>query len=127
MTKTAVKTEQAPQAIGPYSQAVISDNTLFCSGQIPLNPQTGELVKGDIREQTHQVLKNLSAILNAGGSHLNKVLKTTIYIKNMNNFKEINEVYSQYFQEPFPARATVEVSKLPLGVDVEIDAIAKVN
>lgn len=126
MPKTAINTENAPKAIGPYSQAIRSDNLLFCSGQLPVDPKTGKLVEGGVEQQTDQVMKNLSAILKESGCDLNSVLKTTIYIKNMDDFSIINGVYAKYFQEPFPARATVQVAKLPLDVDVEIDAVAKI-
>jgi 2-iminobutanoate/2-iminopropanoate deaminase len=119
-----IQTSNAPQAIGPYSQAVKTGDFIFCSGQIPLNSK-GELIKGGIKEQTHQVIKNLKEVLNEAGTDLNKIVKTTIYLSDMNDFIEMNEVYASYFHEsPKPARATVEVSRLPKDVKIEIDCIA---
>jgi len=125
--KKAIHTDNAPAAVGPYSQAVQVDGLLFCSGQIPINPANGNLIEGSIIEETHQVLKNLSAVLDAGGSSLNEVVKTTIFLEDMNNFAEVNEVYASYFQQPFPARACVQAAKLPKNVRIEIEAIAKVS
>lgn len=122
-----IQTSEAPNAIGPYSQGIVAGPMVFCSGQIPLNPETGKLVEGDISEQTHRVMKNLQAVLNASGSSLNQVVKTTILLKNLEDFKAVNEVYGSYFEEPFPARATFEVSRLPMDVDVEIEAVAYKN
>lgn len=119
-----IDTNSAPGAIGPYSQAIKSGSWLFCSGQIPLDPKTGALVSEDVAEQTHQVLKNLSAVLAAAGSSLNELVKTTIFLKSMADFTKVNEVYASYLTAPFPARATVEVSRLPKDVLVEIDGIA---
>ena len=119
-----IQTDQAPAAIGPYSQAIQVGNYLFTSGQIPLKP-TGELVTGDIVEQTHQVFSNLRAVLQAAGTDLNRVIKTTVYLADMNDFATMNSVYSQYFDEATaPARACVQVSRLPKDVLVEIDCIA---
>ncbi len=119
-----VKTPNAPQAIGPYSQAVISGDLVFCSGQIPLDVD-GNFVNGGIEEQTHQVLKNMSAVLIEAGSSMDKVVKTTIYLSSMEDFSLVNGVYAEYFfAEIKPARATVEVSRLPKDVLVEIDCIA---
>ena len=122
MSHEVVKTDQAPLAIGPYSQAVISGNLLFCSGQIPLLPN-GTLVATSIKEQARQVLDNLTAVVLAGGSTLDRVVKTTIYLMELNDFSAVNEIYAEFFQEPFPARATVQVAGLPKGVLIEIDAI----
>jgi 2-iminobutanoate/2-iminopropanoate deaminase len=122
--KKLVQTENAPQAIGPYSQAIGVGNLVFCSGQIPLDPKTGKLVEGDVRVQAHQVLKNLGAVLEAAGCSYKDVVKTTIYLQDLGQFQVVNEIYAGYFMPPFPARATVQVAKLPLGCDVEIDAIA---
>jgi 2-iminobutanoate/2-iminopropanoate deaminase len=124
MTKVIIATDKAPKAIGPYSQAVAHNGVLYCSGQIPLDPQTGAIVDGDISVQTERVLENLKAVLEAAGSSLEKVLKTTVYIKDMTEFGKINEVYTRYFSASLPARATVEVARLPRDVRVEIDAIA---
>jgi 2-iminobutanoate/2-iminopropanoate deaminase len=124
--KKAIESTRAPAPIGPYSQAVKSGNFLFISGQIPLNPSTGELVAGGIHEQTVQVLNNLKAILEAGGSSLEKVVKTTIYLSHMANFTEMNAVYAEYFpKEPAPARSTVQVAALPKGAMLEIEAVAE--
>jgi len=121
--KKIVTTTSAPAAIGPYSQAVQAGGFLFVSGQIPLIPGSGEVLKGDIASQTKQVMENLKAIITAAGFSLKDVVKCTIYIKSMNDFAKINEVYGSYFDAEPPARATVEVSELPKNVDVEIDAI----
>ncbi|HOQ38461.1 MAG TPA: RidA family protein [Acetivibrio sp.] len=124
MNIEVIKTEKAPQAIGPYSQAIVAGPFIFTSGQIPIDPKTGEVVAGGIEEQTEQVLKNLKNVLEAAGSSMNKVVKTTVYIQDMNSFSKINEVYAKYFSEPYPARSCVEVSKLPKGVLIEIEAVA---
>lgn len=121
----ALHTNKAPQAIGPYSQAIDIGDLVFVSGQIPLDPETMEVVEGDIAAQTEQVMKNLQAILSEAGLTFASVAKFTIYITDMDNFATINETYSTFLQEPYPARATVEVSKLPKGVGVEMDVIAK--
>jgi len=120
-----VKTPQAPEAIGPYSQAVSTGSLVFCSGQIPLDPATMTLVGETVAEQTRQVLKNLSEVLKAAGSGLNKVVKTTVFLKDMNDFVEMNEVYATFFGDHKPARATVEVARLPKDVKVEIECIAQ--
>ena len=125
--KKAISTDAAPSAIGPYSQAIQLGNMVFCSGQIPLIPETGELLSGTIQEETHRVMKNLLAVLEAAGCDAEDVVKTTIFLKDLNNFGEVNETYGSYFSAPFPARACVEVAKLPKGVRVEIDAIANVS
>lgn len=127
MNKQVVQTSAAPAAIGPYSQAIKTNALLFVSGQIPLDPTTGTLVSGDIAAQTHQVLQNLKAILEAGGSGFDAVVRTTIFLKDMDDFQKVNEVYGSYFSKPFPARATVQVARLPRDVGVEIDAIAHVT
>ena len=118
-----ISTESAPAAIGPYSQAVRYDNLLFVSGQIPLDPESGEIVEGNIEVQTRKVLDNLKAILEAGGMELQHVLKCTCFLKNMEDFPAFNSVYSEYFLDILPARETVEVSRLPKDVLVEISAI----
>ena len=127
MTKTIVATESAPKAIGPYSQAVAFNGIVYCSGQIPLDPITGQIVEGDVAVQTERVLENLKAVLEAAGSSLEKVLKTTVFLNDMGEFTKMNEVYGRYFNASLPARATVEVARLPRDVRVEIDAIAAIE
>jgi 2-iminobutanoate/2-iminopropanoate deaminase len=122
--KQIVSSAHAPQAIGPYSQAVIHNGLAYLSGQIPIDPATGEVVTGEIKMQTKRVLENLKAVLEACGSSLDRVLKTTVYLKDMNQFPDMNAVYGEYFVSDPPARATVEVARLPKNVLVEIDAIA---
>jgi 2-iminobutanoate/2-iminopropanoate deaminase len=121
-----VQTDKAPQAIGPYSQAVETGDWIFTSGQIPLTPD-GELVAGGIEEQTRQVLENLKSVLEAAGSGLEHVVKTTIFLRDMNQFQTVNEIYGGYFKEHQPARSCVEVSRLPKEVLIEIEVIAKKN
>ena len=123
MPRTVVTTANAPQAIGPYSQAITLDNLVFCSGQIPLTP-AGTLAEGDITAQTRQVLTNLQAVLQAAGSSLGNVLKTTVFLADMNEFAAMNAVYAEFFAGEPPARSTVQVSRLPRDVRVEIEAIA---
>jgi 2-iminobutanoate/2-iminopropanoate deaminase len=125
--KKIISTVSAPAAIGPYSQAVVSNGLAFLSGQIPLDPATGTLVEGDIALQTTRVLENLKAVLEACGSSLAQVLKTTVYLKDMGEFAKMNEVYTTYFPESAPARATVEAARLPRDVRVEIDCVATVD
>lgn len=120
-----VATEKAPHAIGPYSQAVISQGLVFVSGQIPLDPATGQMIEGDIAAQTERVLENLRAILEACGSSLERVVKTTVYLADLDDFPRMNEVYARYFPSAPPARATVEASRLPRGARVEIEAVAE--
>jgi len=119
-----VSTPHAPAAIGPYSQAVVSNGFAFLSGQIPLDPATGKIIEGGIGEQTERVLENLKAALESCGSSLAQVVKTTVYLKDMDEFARMNEVYARYFPEKPPARSTVEVARLPRDVRVEIDCIA---
>jgi 2-iminobutanoate/2-iminopropanoate deaminase len=123
----AVQTPHAPAAIGPYSQAVVSDGWIFCSGQIALDPATMELVKGDVAVQTEQVLKNLKAVLEAAGGALSTVVKTTVFLSDMAYFTAMNEVYARHFTDNRPARATVAVRTLPKNVDVEIECVARVG
>ena len=122
--REVIATEQAPRAIGPYSQAIRAGNLLFCSGQIPIDPATGEFVSGGVAEQTEQVMRNLSAVLRAGQSSLGQVVKTTVFLADMNDFTAMNEVYGRFFSENPPARATVQAARLPRDAKVEIDAIA---
>ena len=124
MQKKALQTSKAPAAIGPYSQAVWIGDMLFSSGQIPINPATGELVTGSIKEQCTQVMENLKAVLEEADLTFDNVIKAGIFCKNMDDFGSINEVYASYLREPFPARSTVEVARLPKDVDVEIDIVA---
>lgn len=125
--KEIVATDRAPRAIGPYSQAVRSGNLLFVSGQIPIDPATGEFVAGGIIEQTEQVLKNVSAILEAAGAGLQQVIKTTVFLADMDDFTAMNEVYGGFFGENPPARATVQAARLPRDARVEIEAIAVID
>jgi len=124
MDKQIIKTSSAPAPIGPYNQAILSGNTLYISGQVCIEPSTGDLKNKDIQQETHQVMHNLRAILTAAGMTFNNVVKTTIFITDMNRFSEINEVYGKYFDGTFPARETVQVSALPKFVNVEISMIA---
>lgn len=124
MQKNIIETTQAPAAIGPYSQAVKTGNLLFVSGQIPLNPHTGTLITDGIEAETHQVMKNLQAILTAAGTTLEAVVKTTIFLKSMDDFANVNTVYASYFTGNYPARETVEVSRLPKDARVEISVVA---
>ncbi len=125
--RQTVRTENAPAAIGPYSQAVVSGGFLFCSGQIPLDPATGKMIEGGIEEQTERVLRNLAAVLESGGGSLRSVVKTTVYLADLSDFPAMNEMYGKFFPESPPARATVQVAKLPAGALVEIDAVASIE
>lgn len=122
----AVRADDAPAAIGPYSQAVVANGFVFCSGQIPLDPATGAVVEGDVRAQTERVMENLAAVLRAAGSGFDRVVKATIYLKDLNDFAAVNEVYGARFTATLPARATVQVARLPRDVSVEIDLVAVV-
>jgi len=122
--KEIIKTSNAPNPIGPYNQAILIDNTIYISGQICIEPATGSLKNRDIQEETHQVMQNLKAILSEAGMSFGNVVKTTIFITDMNQFGEVNEVYGRYFDADFPARETVQVSALPKFVNVEISMIA---
>jgi 2-iminobutanoate/2-iminopropanoate deaminase len=124
--KEIVSTDNAPGAIGPYSQAIRANGMVFCSGQIPIDPATGEFVSEVVSEQTEQVLKNLSEVLEAAGTSLNNVVKTSVFLADMSDFAEMNEVYGKYFSDNKPARATVAAAGLPRGAKVEIDCIAVV-
>ena len=121
-----VHTEHAPEAIGPYSQATVSDGWVFCSGQIPLDPSTGAVAEGGIGEQTHRVLDNLAAVLEAAGASLATVVKTTVFLGDISDFTEMNGVYALRFGDHRPARATIEAGRLPKGVGVEIECVARV-
>lgn len=122
--KKAIQIPGAPTPIGPYSQGILKDNTLYVSGQIPLNPQTNELVQDTIENATNQVMQNINALLTEAGMTMDNIVKCSIFLKDLNNFSKVNEIYSQYFRSLPPARETVQVSKLPLDVDIEISCIA---
>lgn len=122
--KKAINTGKAPKAIGPYSQAIMANGFIFVSGQIPIDPEKGEIVGKDIEEQAHQVLKNIKAILEEAGSSMAEVVKATVYLADMNDFARMNSVYAQYFPEPYPARAAFQVARLPRDVKIEIEVIA---
>ena len=124
--RKAVSADGAPKAIGPYSQAIRAGSLLFLSGQIPIDPATGQMVEGDITQQTHRVFKNLAAILQEAGASFDHVVRTTVYLADMNDFAAMNEVYGTYFSSPAPARATVQAARLPRDARVEIDLIASV-
>ncbi|MDK2810747.1 MAG: 2-iminobutanoate/2-iminopropanoate deaminase [Petroclostridium sp.] len=122
--KQVVSTDKAPAAIGPYSQAIKVGNMVFTSGQIPISPATGEVIQGDIKVQARQVLDNLQEVLKAAGTSMGNVVKTTVFLKDMNDFTAVNEVYAQYFTGSYPARSCIQVAKLPRDVGVEIEAVA---
>ena len=127
MKKKVVQTEKAPKAIGPYSQAIQAGDFLFLSGQVPLDPKTGELVKGDIGQQAKQVLENIKGVLESQRLGMEDVVKVTVFLKNIENFNQVNEVYSSYFPTSPPARSTVEVARLPRDAEIEIEAIALIH
>ena len=122
--KDRIQTDSAPKAIGPYSQAIRANGLVFASGQIPLDPRTMQTIEGGVREQTERVMNNLKAVLEAAGSSLDRVVKTTVFLADLNDFTDMNEVYGRFFGDAPPARSTVEVTRLPRDVRVEIDAIA---
>jgi 2-iminobutanoate/2-iminopropanoate deaminase len=122
--KDRIQTDNAPRAIGPYSQAIKANGFVFASGQIPLDPQTMQIIEGSVREQTERVMNNLKAVLEAAGSSFDRVVKTTVFLADLNDFTDMNEVYGRFFGDAPPARSTVEVARLPRDVRVEIDAIA---
>ena len=122
--REAVSTPAAPAAIGPYSQAIKAGGLLFVSGQIPIDPATGTMIDGDIAAQTHRVFQNIAAILKAGGSSLDKVVKTTVFLTNLDHFADMNEVYASTFHPPYPARSTVEIGPLPKGMLIQIECVA---
>ena len=123
MTKEIIQTDKAPAAIGAYSQAVKTGDTVYLSGQIPLVPGTGQMVSEDIKDQIHQVFRNLSAVAEAAGAHLNDVAKLNVYLTDLTHFPSVNEIMAEYFDQPYPARAAVGVAALPKGAQVEMDAI----
>ena len=125
--RQAVSTPSAPKAIGPYSQAVRAGSLLFVSGQVPIDPATGHIITGDIAAQTHRVFQNIGEILTAGGASFDHVVRTTVFLADLNDFAAMNEVYATYFTAPAPARATVQVSRLPRDARIEIDVIASVE
>ena len=125
--RDAVATPSAPAAIGPYSQAIRAGSLLFVSGQIPLDPATGNMAEGDISAQTHRVFQNLAAILEAGGSSLDRVVRATVYLADLDDFAAMNEVYGTYFRTPAPARATIQAARLPREARIEIDVIAELD
>ena len=127
MNKQEVKTNNAPAAIGAYSQGIQAGNLVFASGQMPVGPATGEVVSGGIAEQTRQAIENMKAVMQAANASLDDVIKTTVFIKNMADFGVINDIYASYFKAPFPARSCVEVARLPKDVLIEIEAIARVE
>jgi 2-iminobutanoate/2-iminopropanoate deaminase len=127
MKKKQVQTDKAPKAIGPYSQGIVANGFVFASGQIPIDPATGELNTGTIEEQTRQVLKNLGAVLEAAGSSYENVVKATVFLQDMNDFGKMNAVYGEFFTPPHPARAAVQVARLPRDVKIEIEAVALVK
>lgn len=124
MTQRIIKTDEAPAAIGPYSQAVVANGFVYTAGQVALDPRTGQLVPGDARIQTRRVMENLKAVLAAAGTSLDRVVKTTIYLRDLNDFGVVNETYGDYFKENPPARSTVQVTRLPREAAVEIEAVA---
>ncbi|MGP1665761.1 MAG: RidA family protein [Rhodanobacter sp.] len=123
MSRSIIATDQAPAAIGPYSQAVRAGNTVYFSGQIPLDPATGNVVEGDITAQTKRVFDNMVAVAQAAGGSLAQIVRVGIYVTDLSNFAAVNAVMAEYFQQPYPARSTIEVSALPKGVQVEVDAV----
>lgn len=125
MTKIVISTQNAPTPVGAYNQAIVTGNLIFVSGQIPLDPDTGELIDGDFKARCNRVLENLKAIVESAGSSIDKIVKTNVYLTDLSNFSEVNETYAEFFKYDPPARAAVEVSKLPLGVDIEIECIAE--
>ncbi|HET6410334.1 MAG TPA: RidA family protein [Chthoniobacteraceae bacterium] len=122
--KTVISSAEAPAAVGPYSQAIAAGSFVFCAGQIPLDPATGNLIEGDVTAQTRRVLDNVKAVLAAAGATLNDVVKSTVFLLDMNDFAAMNAVYAEYFASPFPARSTIQVARLPKDARVEIEVIA---
>ncbi|ACN13434.1 putative translation initiation inhibitor (YigF-like protein) [Desulforapulum autotrophicum HRM2] len=126
MSKITINTDKAPAAIGPYSQAVKTGNMLFTSGQLPIDPATGKIPEGSIEIRAHRVFKNLAAIAEEAGTNLDKAVKTTVYLADIKDFAAVNTVYAEYFKAPFPARSAFQVAALPLGADIEVEAIFEV-
>ncbi len=124
MNKQAIETTNAPGAVGPYSQAIKTGNFLFLSGQVGMNPETNKVVEGGVEAQTGQIFKNITAVLEQAGAGLQNVVKATVFLKDMADFKRVNEIYAQHFQKPYPARSAVAVKELPLSADIEIEVIA---
>jgi len=122
--KTVIASTEAPAAVGPYSQAIATGNLIFCAGQIPLDPATGNLVEGDVGAQTRRVIENIKAVLAAAGATLDDVVKSTVFLQDMNDFAAMNAIYAEHFQAPFPARSTIQVARLPKDARVEIEVIA---
>ena len=120
-----ISTKHAPDAIGPYSQGIIDDGRVYVSGQGPVDPKTGEIVSEKVSEQTAQTLQNIGAILDAAGTSLENILQANVYVTDMDNYEEVNEVYAEYMSEPYPARAAMEISRLPIDIEVEVEVIAK--
>lgn len=127
MTRKRIQTDNAPAAVGPYSQAIVANGLVFTAGQVPLVPETGKLIEGDIQAQTRQALDNVKAVLEAAGSSLAQVVKVTVYLDDINDFAAMNEVYATYFTGEPPARSAFEVARLPLGAQIEIEAVAVVE
>jgi 2-iminobutanoate/2-iminopropanoate deaminase len=125
--KKAISTSNAPGAIGPYSQAIASGKLLFTSGQLPIDPATGKMVEGSVADRAHQAIKNLIAIIEAAGGSLDNVVKTTVFLADIGDFQAVNAVYVEYFSSPFPARSAYQVAALPLGADIEIEAIVAIG
>ncbi|MBM9514274.1 RidA family protein [Desulfogranum marinum] len=125
--KIVIETSEAPGAIGPYSQAIKTGNLLFTSCQLPIDPATGKMVEGSTADRAHQVLRNLAAVIESAGGKLDNVVKTTVFLANMDDFQEVNTVYAEYFSSPFPARSAFQVAALPLGADIEIEAVVLIN
>lgn len=123
MSRKSISTDKAPAAIGPYSQAVTFSNTLFTSGALPIDPATGKMVEGSIEDRAHMVFKNLAAIAEEAGTSLANTVKTTVFLSDIDDFQAVNSVYTQYFSEPFPARSAIQVAALPLGSNIEVEAI----
>ncbi len=123
--KKVIETKSAPAPVGPYSQALEVDGTLFCSGQIPIVPETGDILTGDIQEQTKQVMQNAEEVLKAADYSWKDVIKSTIFLTDLNDFQKVNEIYATYFEEPFPARSCIQVAALPKGVNVEVELLAR--
>ncbi|MCF6247240.1 MAG: RidA family protein [Desulfobacula sp.] len=123
MSKKTIQTDNAPAAIGPYSQGVITGRLLFTSGQLPIDPATGKIPEGSIEDKAHLVFKNLAVIAKKAGISLDNIVKTTVFLADINDFSAVNQVYAQYFKEPFPARSAFQVAALPLGADVEMEAV----